>query len=84
MILSTGEAALALLVWQSFLTLLAYMQYLVDSSKKDYREYLALVERTKGKFRKQLYTIYDCIDNILGFWIVGCLPSIGFLIYIFK
>lgn len=84
MSLSSGEASLVLLVYQMIVTLLGYMKYFIESSKFEYKRNMNRIEHLEGKGKRTLHELYELVEIIGAYWIMGCLPTICFLAYIFH
>lgn len=80
--MSTYEIVLIMIVFNTFMALMGYIDFLKVSSKPDYIKYLDLLRKQNKNV--QSYLIKDCIDTVLSFMCIGALPNAILLIFILE
>lgn len=80
--MSTGEILLIMIVFNTFMALMGYIDFLKESSKPLYIEYLDLLRKQNKNV--QSYLLKDCIDTVLSFMCIGALPNAIFLVFILE
>lgn len=80
--MSTGEILLIMIVFNTFMALMGYIDFLKESSKPLYIEYLDLLRKQNKNV--QSYLLKDCIDTVLSFMCIGALPNAFFLVFILE
>lgn len=80
--MSTGEILLIMIVFNTVMALMGYIDFLKESSKPLYIEYLDLLRKQNKNV--QSYLLKDCIDTVLSFMCIGALPNAIFLVFILE
>lgn len=80
--MSTTDTILVMIVFNTFMALLGYIDFLKESSKPEYINYLNLLRKQNKNV--QSYLLRDCIDTVLSFMCIGALPNAIFLVFILE